>query len=424
MFKAAQQATFNGVQVVRIPVGYNAALYFTKENDSLKVYAYKWIYQNLDAEKYTGYIDSYNFQTQNLTRLTYANGILNNTLPLAHYTKQAVNVSSDGKLKANAECVITIIFDAIWDWITNFFSGVGTGGGGDFASYMNSYGYSASDYSGYGFTTDGGGSGGGGATWGPPPCPPSAQGGASINLKINNLKVNKEDPHGSTGGCSVNNNSQWSEYLMLIDPAIDDPNFTLSNYLNVNVINYNLANMPEQPLYTDDSPDDYTGYEFDPNVDADFIDVKIDTTFSSNTKVNAIYNKLKIQHTLQKMLTRFFGKHNPINLEFKVENLNDPNNPNKLAETRPIGWSTNPYTDRIVIVIDGTKAATRPDLMVAKTIIHEVIHAQMFRYIKLNELGILPSEYHKMLTAMATYLRTFPKANPKLISKIGITVIW
>jgi len=49
LLKAAQRVTINGVQVVRIPVATNAAIYFTKENDSLKVYAYKWIYTNANS---------------------------------------------------------------------------------------------------------------------------------------------------------------------------------------------------------------------------------------------------------------------------------------------------------------------------------------------------------------------------------------
>ena len=182
----------------------------------------------MDAKNYTGSIDAYNFQNQNLTRLTYANGILTNTLPLAHYTKQAVKVSTGGELKANVECIITIIFDAIWDWIVNTFSGGGDvgGGGGDFGSYMNSYGYNASDYSGYGFTSGDGS--GGGSTWGPPPCPPSSQGGASINIKINNLKVNKEDPHGNNG-CSVNNNGGWTQFLYTTNDLI----YQLINSLSI-----------------------------------------------------------------------------------------------------------------------------------------------------------------------------------------------
>lgn len=211
LLAAAQQSVINGVQVVRIPVAYNAALYFTKENDSLKVYAYKWVYESLDAQKYTGYIDAYNFQNQNLNRLVYTNGTLTNTLLLAHYTNKATNVSSNGQLKLS-ECWVTDLFNAIWDWITGAFSGSGSSSnGGDFSSYMNSYGYSASNYSGLGFTSGGGG--GGGSAWGPPPCPPSApQQEVSTKLKVNKYQNDPTYPPPAPG-CVVVNNSQWQTFL-------------------------------------------------------------------------------------------------------------------------------------------------------------------------------------------------------------------
>jgi lysophospholipase L1-like esterase len=73
LLSQAEQQTVNGKQVVRIPVATNAALYFTKENDSLKVYAYKWVYNAPYSDKYTGKIDIYNFQEQNFKRYTYNN---------------------------------------------------------------------------------------------------------------------------------------------------------------------------------------------------------------------------------------------------------------------------------------------------------------------------------------------------------------
>jgi len=430
LLNAAQQAIINGIQVVRIPIATNAALYFTKENDSLKVYAYKWIYNTSYAENFTGNLDAYSFQSKNFIRLTYSNGKLINRLLLASNKQEAQLLNTNSQLRPNYS--LADYFTWIWCELTggtptygsdigcwrgyNNAGGGGSSGGGGSGGGFPIYGSGGSSSGGSGFTGSGGGSGGG-AAWGPPPCPPTTTVGVENNkLKVNQLITDPNDP-GYTGGggtgCVVVNNGQWNPYLYSLfskDPATDDPNFSFSNYINVNDIDYNLAIIPEQPLYTEDSSDDYVGYEFDPNVDADFIDVKIDPTFSSNAQVSAIYNKLKSQHTLQKMLSRFFGKHNPINLEFKVENLSDTL---RLAETRPIGSAPNPYTNRIVIVIDGTKAATRPDLMVAKTIIHEVIHAQIFRYIKLDQLGILPSEYHKILTAMATYWSKFQRANPK-----------
>jgi hypothetical protein len=64
LLNAAQQAVINGQEVIRIPVATNAALYFTKTDGVLSVYAYKWIYTNTIPGSFSGSIDVYNFQTQ------------------------------------------------------------------------------------------------------------------------------------------------------------------------------------------------------------------------------------------------------------------------------------------------------------------------------------------------------------------------
>lgn len=72
----AQQNVINNHHVIRIPIGNDAALFFTKANDSLKVYAYKWLDQKPGEKLFTGKIFTYSFQDQFITAQVYSNGYL------------------------------------------------------------------------------------------------------------------------------------------------------------------------------------------------------------------------------------------------------------------------------------------------------------------------------------------------------------
>ncbi len=109
------------------------------------------------------------------------------------------------------------------------------------------------------------------------------------------------------------------------------------------------------------------------------------------------------------MLSKFFGKHIKVNLLFRTESLPG----DQVGLTYPIGAAGNPYTDRIIISIDPNKAANRPDVMIAKTIIHELIHASIERLIHLYQAGIASTDDGKSLNALIAYYKKFPMANPK-----------
>ena len=70
----AQQSVINRRHVVRIPIGKDAALFFTKDNDSLKVFLYKWQDKQPGAKKFTGNLVSYSFQDRLLRTLIYQQG--------------------------------------------------------------------------------------------------------------------------------------------------------------------------------------------------------------------------------------------------------------------------------------------------------------------------------------------------------------
>lgn len=127
------------------------------------------------------------------------------------------------------------------------------------------------------------------------------------------------------------------------DPATNDPAFSLSNYLDINTIDYNLNDVNVLQDYTNDFDDDHLGYSFNALTDVNFVDILIDQSFSSNARLNTIYNTLKNNYTIQKILAKFFGKKNPISLEFQAH----PTDLNSRAITIPMGVPGNPYSNRI-----------------------------------------------------------------------------
>lgn len=56
--------------------------------------------------------------------------------------------------------------------------------------------------------------------------------------------------------------------------------------------------------------------------------------------------------------------------------------------------------------------------MVVKSIIHEIIHAEIFRILRLGNLNILPSEYNKILNNLLAYYKAYPLTNPEITNKI------
>jgi len=240
----ASQATINGQQIIRIPVANNAALYFTKVNDSLKVYAYKWIYSGTPTANYTGMIDVYNFQDQNLKRMVYTNGKLNKVLLLSAGSSQS-KISSSGK-----QVNYIPILSQVWCWITggtwvSVNDNSSGGGAGEAFTPGCNYGADDGDDDGGAFTyitiyvddsgdvySDVAGTGGG-QQWGPPPCPPD-DGGAGTNTvkkQINSItgkKVNVAAPGGGSGCPTAPDGSQW---------------------MPVSLVKYNLSSAQQQWLY-------------------------------------------------------------------------------------------------------------------------------------------------------------------------------
>jgi hypothetical protein len=67
----SDQNVINNEHVVRIPIGKDAALFFTKTDGQLQVFAYKWLNKNPKGKLFTGYITAYSFQENNAKQFTY-----------------------------------------------------------------------------------------------------------------------------------------------------------------------------------------------------------------------------------------------------------------------------------------------------------------------------------------------------------------
>lgn len=508
----AEQKVIVGRHVVRVPISDDASLYFTKQNDSLKVFVYKWIDKDPGKRLFTGNIISYNFQDERLRLLRYNKSKLflystfDEPIPSnSSYSseesfgsswinriwdrftgkrskKNEVNPSftlASNKLKsisknlksvtssAQAQGLIGALmcflqggtYDAsaaerpggshggtmisghctpgggavprFFDWLTSLLGADGDGANGDDGGggYIGNAPYNGDPGSSGNNTyippsnssgTTGGGSGGGTTT---PPLPPYGGGAIWVSKWVPDDSGGctptesgpSNDPNGVSQpggpvGCPTGGGGHWESYQIFSDPATEDPNFSLGSYVDINSVDNSLNDVTIMPNYTNDITDDNIGNEFNPSIDVNFLDISLDQSFSSNTQLLRVYNVLCGNYTMQKALSKFFGKKHPINLEFRAKTLG----PLTRAQTIPIGDTSNHYTNRIIIEIDSVKASTRPDLMVAKTIIHEIIHAEIFRILQLGKQHILPGDYNKILNALIAYWKVYPSANPKV----------
>ncbi|WP_299108253.1 hypothetical protein [uncultured Tenacibaculum sp.] len=92
-------------------------------------------------------------------------------------------------------------------------------------------------------------------------------------------------------------------------------------------------------------------------------------------KAKCVYDKLKNNTLIKKTLDNFKGEDAPVHLKLEMKsNLRD--NKGDIINGQTI------YGDKIRIVINTEKSKDRPSLSVARTIIHEAIHAKIYRMIR------------------------------------------
>ncbi len=100
-------------------------------------------------------------------------------------------------------------------------------------------------------------------------------------------------------------------------------------------------------------------------------------------KAKCVYEKMENNSLLSKTLEKFQGKKTPVNLIIKQksnlrENENDLNS-RLVHGITEYGGNLNP---NITIILNTEEANNNPSLLVAQTILHESIHAHIFRMIK------------------------------------------
>lgn len=458
----AMQSVVNGHHTIELPTSADAALFFTKVNGVLDVYAYKWLDAKPGAKKYTGAVLYYSFQEGAAYVLGFVKGKVTsktafNLSAAKGYSLSAVKgktLSAIGSKQAVFDSGNPSVLDWIWCMLSggDWFAGSGCnpynqGDGGLFGNIWNAMKsivasiFGSSDESDNGNSTNDGsntpvnnnntgvvvvtGNDGSSATIDGSsvisgasayiavtvniPCTPgqTTSGDGTQSLQDGSSGDPDPCPNGYT------TQTQWIPWTN-VDPASTDSNFSLSDYISISDIDNDLNDVAVLPNSTINQPDDTYGYSFDPSTDANFLNITFDQSFSSNTRLSNIYNRLSSNYTMQKVLSKFFGKNNPISLEFRAQTLTAGTR----GQTYPIGATGNPYSDRIVIIIDPDANNTRPDLMIAKTIIHEVIHAEIYRILRLEKLNILPSDYNKILNSLIAYYNAYPLSNPKVVNKV------
>jgi len=133
---SARQNVINYQHVVRISVGVNAALFFTKSLGILQVYAYKWLDLKPGEKLFTGYITEYSFQTNTAAQFVYQDSKVT--------TRSGLMLGASGGLTAAKNRMkittgttrsgdISSIFGQFWCWLTGgtWYNGDDGDGGAD-----------------------------------------------------------------------------------------------------------------------------------------------------------------------------------------------------------------------------------------------------------------------------------------------------
>ena|GEM_PF-652233 len=231
----AKQNVINYQHVVRIPIGVNAALFFTKDNGKLQAYAYKWLDKKPGEKLFTGYITEYSFQTGTAAEFSYQDSkITKRTGLMAGAPKGLTPVKTRMKITGGTTRSgdISDIFSRIWCWLTggtyvtedDIASGASYGANGE-------SGATGCDYSSIQQNPEGGGD----------PSGNYVDNGNNIFISVTSSPDGSIPPDPQTGwvnvytppdaGCGFDANGnqvltndgscqgQWSSYQILADPS-------------------------------------------------------------------------------------------------------------------------------------------------------------------------------------------------------------
>ena len=147
-----------------------------------------------------------------------------------------------------------------------------------------------------------------------------------------------------------------------IQPMLAFSQYFFSSYLDVTYTNFQNWFLDE-PIILNNTLQNELFEDW-----ADPTRVKPTTRFKNNTLVNCIYNKAKTAANFNQYLKNFDGRFSAAHLQFDLKSLPSIHN----AETEP------PVGYWIKININSNNL-NRPTLDIARTFMHEIIHAEMFR---------------------------------------------
>jgi len=118
---SAKQNVINYQHVVRVPIGVNAALFFTKDNGKLQAYAYKWLDKKPGEKLFTGYIAEYSFQTGTAAQFSYQDSKITKRSGLMADAPQGLSPAKN-RMKITGGTTrsgdISSIFSRFWCWLT------------------------------------------------------------------------------------------------------------------------------------------------------------------------------------------------------------------------------------------------------------------------------------------------------------------
>jgi hypothetical protein len=107
-----------------------------------------------------------------------------------------------------------------------------------------------------------------------------------------------------------------------------------------------------------------------------------DSTITKNPRVNCVYEKLRTSSSLFNISTgNFMNFGNQLNLKFKIGHVPQKVNHTTSGITNPV--PPNVFHD-FEIVLDSTTMANVSPIEIAKTILHEAIHAMIHSHIALS----------------------------------------
>ncbi|MGB4776450.1 MAG: hypothetical protein WBP45_14835 [Daejeonella sp.] len=114
----------------------------------------------------------------------------------------------------------------------------------------------------------------------------------------------------------------------------------------------------------------------DTEVDPNALDTNMTAKFYKNEKARCALNKLLQNNYYKTALNNFIGENKPIDLTFELAQIEDPlvNGHTKL---KPSDWSST----NIELTLNENKINNIPSIEVALTLLHEGIHAEIFRKI-------------------------------------------